>query len=26
VDIGGRTWWLDDEGGKHDRPQHSGRR
>lgn len=26
VDLGGRSWWLDDEGGKHDRPQHAGKR
>ncbi|MFD5599206.1 HNH endonuclease [Leucobacter sp. NPDC058333] len=25
VDLGGRTWWLDDEGGKHDRPQNTER-
>lgn len=26
VDLGGRSWWLDDQGGKHDRPQNTGRR
>lgn len=26
VDLAGHTWWLDDEGGKHDRPQDTGRR
>ncbi|MEJ6489746.1 HNH endonuclease signature motif containing protein [Leucobacter sp. USCH14] len=25
VDLGGRTQWLDDEGGRHDRPQDRGR-
>lgn len=25
VDLAGRTWWLDDEGGRHDRPQDTGR-
>ncbi len=25
VDLGGRSWWLDDQGGKHDRPQNTGR-
>ena len=23
VDLGGRSWWLDDEGGKDDRPQNN---
>ena len=25
VDLGGRSWWLDDQGGKTDRPQNTGR-
>ncbi|PRI10943.1 hypothetical protein B4915_08650 [Leucobacter massiliensis] len=25
VDLGGRSWWLDDEGGKHVRPAVTGR-